>query len=129
MTIGEVARRAGLNASAIRWYEAAGLLPTPRRVSGQRRYEESVLDLLALIRFTREAGFSIEEIRLLCAAGSRGKPFSASLQKFATGKIAEMDALIQRATQIRALLKKTLACQCLDIEECGSKMRRASGPM
>ena len=55
LTIGEVARRAGLNASALRWYERVGLLPAPRRVAGRRRYEPSVLHRLAAIRLAQEA--------------------------------------------------------------------------
>ena len=50
MTIGEVARRAGLRPSAVRYYERIGLLPSPPRIGGQRRYESGVLQRLAVIR-------------------------------------------------------------------------------
>ena len=49
LTIGEVARRAGVRTSTIRYYEEAGLLPEPERVGGKRRYEEGILRRLALI--------------------------------------------------------------------------------
>src|SRR5687767_4899649 len=55
MSIGEVARRAGVEPSAIRYYESLGLLPEPPRAGGKRRYDASVLDWLSLIALAREA--------------------------------------------------------------------------
>jgi DNA-binding transcriptional MerR regulator len=67
LTIGEVAGRAGVRASAIRYYEEAGLLEEPERVGGKRRYDEEVLRRLALIGSAKRAGFTLGEIRtLLC---------------------------------------------------------------
>src|SRR5215469_12714951 len=62
--IGELAKRAGVNASAIRYYEKLGLLPAPDRSGGQRRYPASSADRLLLIRFSSEMGFTLSEIRL-----------------------------------------------------------------
>jgi len=72
LSIGEVARQAGIRASAIRYYEQAGLLPAPRRRGGQRRYEPDVVDRLALIAFAQQAGFTISEIRTLFRGVRRG---------------------------------------------------------
>jgi DNA-binding transcriptional MerR regulator len=55
LTIGEVARRAGKRASSIRYYESIGLLPTPRRVGGQRRYATETLRTLAVIDVAQRA--------------------------------------------------------------------------
>ncbi len=63
LTIGEVVRRAGIRASAIRYYEEAGLLPEPERVGNKRRYDEGVLRRLALISGAKRAGFTLSEIR------------------------------------------------------------------
>src|SRR5437773_6570497 len=64
MKIGELARRAGLHASAIRYYEKLGLLAPPHRTGGQRRYPPDALDRVLLIRFAGEMGFSLAEIKL-----------------------------------------------------------------
>ncbi len=65
LTIGEVARRAGVRPSALRYYEDAGLLSPPARTGGQRRYEEGVLRRLAVIAAARRMGFTVAEIRTL----------------------------------------------------------------
>jgi DNA-binding transcriptional MerR regulator len=58
LTIGELARRGGVAASALRYYEQIGLLSVPSRVSGQRRYPESVVGLVGMILLLRDVGFS-----------------------------------------------------------------------
>ena len=63
MTIGEVARRAGMRASAIRFYEKSGLLPKATRAGGQRRYDQNILPRLALLSWAKECGFTLEQIR------------------------------------------------------------------
>ncbi len=65
MSIGEVARKMGLRSSAIRYYERLGLIPKAPRVSGRRRYDERVLERLAMVRFAKHVGFSIAEIKVL----------------------------------------------------------------
>ena len=63
LTIGAVARRAGLRPSALRYYEDEGLLPAPARVNGRRRYDTDVFDRLAVIRLAQAAGLTVAEIR------------------------------------------------------------------
>jgi MerR family redox-sensitive transcriptional activator SoxR len=115
--IGEVARRAGLRKSAIRYYERIGLLPEPERVSGQRLYEPSVLRRLAMIDVAQRAGLSLDEIRELLEAGS--EPISAQLQALAARKLPEIEALIARAEAMREWLRSAEACDCEAIDECG----------
>src|SRR5881227_2720657 len=74
MTIGEVARRAGLQASAIRYYEKIGLLPKTQRIGGQRRYEPGVLNYLEVIDVAKRAGFRMDEIRHLFHGFGKGIP-------------------------------------------------------
>src|SRR5262245_1436051 len=114
ITIGEVARRAGLKASAIRYYEKIGLLPRTQRISGQRRYETNVLNYLEIIDVARHAGFRIDEIRHLLY-GFKGMPAFRRWQLLAQRKIAEMDDLIARAKKMKRLLKKADRCKCLDL--------------
>jgi MerR family redox-sensitive transcriptional activator SoxR len=121
MTIGEVAKKAGLRASAIRYYEKAGLLPKPVRSSGQRRYDSSVLARLAVLERAKDCGFTLREARQLF--NDQGRP-AERWQRLAPKKIAELDALIQRATAMKELLVRR--CQCADLEECGRKMLAAN---
>jgi MerR family redox-sensitive transcriptional activator SoxR len=118
LSIGEVARRAGLRASAIRYYEQAGLLPSPERVSGQRRYDPSVLDHLALIRFAQDAGFAIAEVRTLFEGFEDETPASERWQVLAGKKLAEVEALVARAERMRRLLGQALDCGCLRLDDC-----------
>ena len=119
ITIGEVARRACLRASAIRYYEKIGLLPKTQRIRGQRRYEPGVLNYLAVIDVAKRAGFRIDEIRYLFHGFGRGIPAFHRWQLLAQRKITEMDDLIARAKKMKRLLQKADRCKCLDLDDCG----------
>src|SRR5262245_45336327 len=116
MRIGEVAERAGVRTSQLRYYEEIGLLPEPERVSGQRRYDESVLRRLEVIDVAQRAGLSLGEIRELVAAGAG--PLSARLPEIAARKLPEIEALIERAERVRACMLTAKACGCQTIDEC-----------
>src|SRR5262245_30557286 len=119
--IGDVARRAGLRTSAIRYYESAGLLPRPARVSGRRRYERSVFTRLAVIALAREAGFSLNEIRRLTRGRVRpGERWS----ELAREKLPQIEALIARAQAMRELLLRGMECRCASPRECPGVARR-----
>jgi MerR family transcriptional regulator, redox-sensitive transcriptional activator SoxR len=118
-TIGEVARRAGLSASAIRYYEKIGLLPKTKRIGGQRRYEPSVLSYLAVIDVAKRAGFRMDEIRRLFHGFGKGTPAFRRWQLLAQRKITEMDDLIARAKKMKRLLENADRCKCFDLEDCG----------
>ena len=119
LTISEVARRAALRPSAIRYYESIGLLPAPRRVSGRRRYDASVLQRLNIIQLAQEAGFSVAEIKRLFYDFDVDTPASERWQALATQKLAEVEALIARAQGMKRLLEECLLkCRCLSLEEC-----------
>jgi MerR family redox-sensitive transcriptional activator SoxR len=118
LTIGQVAQRAGLNVSAIRYYEAEGLLPEAPRVSGQRRYTKETLGRLGVIGVAKRAGFSLEEIRLLLTAADAGAPAHARLQKLAERKLPEVEELIQRAQTVRQWLVTATGCGCDTLDVC-----------
>ena len=99
-TIGEVATRAGLNVSAIRFYEAEGLLPEAPRVAGQRRYGDETLNRLGVIDVAKRAGFSLDDIRVLLDATDRGEPAHNRLQELAVRKLPEVDELIRRVAGV-----------------------------
>jgi MerR family transcriptional regulator, redox-sensitive transcriptional activator SoxR len=118
LTIGQVARRAALRTSALRYYEEVGVLPPVARVSGQRRYDEAVLARLAVVRLAQELGFSVAEIRALVEGfDDMGVP-SNRWRELATRKLTEVDALITHAEQMKQLLKESLQCGCLTLDTC-----------
>ncbi len=128
MTIGDVARRASLRASAVRYYEKIGLLPNPHRIRGQRRYESRVLEHLAVISIAKRAGFRIDEIKQLFHGFRNGVPAFRRWHILAQRKMAELEEMIARAKQVKRLLRKAERCKCLDLEDCGRTLLRKSLP-
>lgn len=118
MTIGEVARRAGIRPSALRYYESVGILPEPERENGRRRYGPEVLDLLAVVRVAQQAGFTIAEIRTLLHGFTAETPPSERWRELASEKLPEVEALIRRAFGMKRLLERRLRCDCLRLEDC-----------
>ena len=100
LTIGEVARRAGVATSLIRYYESIGLLPEPDRLHGQRRYDGDVLGRLAFIGVAQSAGFKLGEIKQL------------------VGGIDEVEALLERTRAMKGWLEVAQGCGCATPEEC-----------
>jgi MerR family transcriptional regulator, redox-sensitive transcriptional activator SoxR len=115
MTIGDLARRTGVRASALRFYEDAGLLRPLRRVGGKRRYDREAVRVVEAIRFAQAAGFSIAEVRTLFGGDD---PLSTRWSALASAKLTELDALIARATQMKRALQAGMACGCVRIEDC-----------
>jgi MerR family redox-sensitive transcriptional activator SoxR len=118
MTIGEVAKEAGLRTSAIRYYEDSGLLPKAMRQRGQRRYDRGVMIRLVIIRMAQEAGFTIEEIHTLLSGFPEEMPASARWSELAKRKLPEVDARIERLRAVRAVLEESLSCGCLTLDAC-----------
>ena len=83
MTIGEVAMRAGIHTSAIRYYEKAGLLMPPARTSGRRVYQQEVVHQLTIISVYKDLGFSLQEIGLLLNELPKDKSASARWSELA----------------------------------------------
>ena len=110
LTIGELARRTGVAASALRYYEELGLLPAPPRVSRQRRYPESAVTIVAAIRLQSDAGFTLAEQKALLAPRD-GAP---DWREIAQRKLAELDEQIARAQAARDAISHGLRCQRRD---------------
>ena len=117
LRIGEVAAAAEVAPSTLRYYERIGLLPEAERVSGQRRYDRSVLERLSLIDVGQRAGLSLDEMRELLDAGS--EPISANLRELAARKLPAVEELIARAEAMREWLQRAEACNCETVHECG----------
>lgn len=122
LTIGEVSRRAEVPPTTLRYYEQIGLLDSPARVGGQRRYEESVLARLEVIRMCKLAGFSLDEMVLLFTDNGPGRLASRTL---AEAKLAEIDSRIASLVSARAVIEWGMACTCPSINTCQCGIHRA----
>jgi MerR family redox-sensitive transcriptional activator SoxR len=118
MKIGELAKRAGLNASAIRYYERASLLSAPHRVGGQRRYSDDALDRLLLIRFATEMGFTLAETKVFLNGLKNDAPVGPRWKRLAHRKIQEVLTNMQRERRLKSLLEHLLDCRCASLKAC-----------
>jgi MerR family redox-sensitive transcriptional activator SoxR len=119
LTIGQLAKRFGLNTSAIRYYEAEGVLPEPARVSGQRRYGADAVRRLEVLDVAKRAGFSLDEARVLLQSADGGTPAFQALRDLAAHKLPEVDSLIERAHAMRNWLLTATDCSCTSLDVCG----------
>lgn len=103
LSIGEVERLSGKPASAIRYYEAIGLVPAAARVAGKRRYDPAVVRTLAVIDTAQRAGLTLAEIRELLA----GTP----LRELASRKLPALRDAV-------AWLEHAEHCACATVDEC-----------
>ena len=115
LTIGELARRAGVATSALRYYEDLGLLPAPARVSVQRRYPSSAVGLVGLILLLRGVGFSLAEQKALMTSRSAG---ADAWRRLAERKLTELDERIANAQIAREAVEHALRCPHDDILQC-----------
>jgi MerR family redox-sensitive transcriptional activator SoxR len=118
LTIGQVASRSGLRASAIRYYEERGLLPKASRTGGKRVYEASVLERLAVIRLAKAAGFNLDDIRATVSSFGENQPARA-WEALASARRAEVDEEMKRLMLTKYVLTRMHACSCATLEECG----------
>src|SRR3954462_12990367 len=119
LTIGQVAERAGVNTSHIRFYERVGVLPEPERVGGRRRYREEVLHRLSIIDVAQRAGLTLEEIAPLTGPDNRSADAGRHIRRLADDKLPHVDALIARAQAVRHWLEVAQSCDCASVDVCG----------
>jgi MerR family redox-sensitive transcriptional activator SoxR len=118
LSIGEVARRTGVPASALRYYEQEGLLPPTPRTGGRRRYGERDVQMVEVLRFAQLAGFTLLEIKKLFHGFEAKAPLGARWRSLAQVKLRELDELQARVLQMRRAIEQGLACGCMRIEDC-----------
>ena len=112
LTIGQLARRAGVGVETVRFYEREGLLDEPpRRESGYRQYEADVVTRLRFIRRAKELGFSLKQVKQLLALRLDATTTAAEVRRTAEAKIADIEAKIRTLQEMkRALEKLTEGC-------------------
>ncbi len=132
MSIGEVAERAGVAASALRYYEREGLIPKADRRGGKRIYGTDILDRLAMIHVAKAAGFTVAEIQTLLSGFARRTPPGQRWRKLAQRKLAELEARAAEVERMKRVLEAVTRCECPTLEECSRAIRgwvrRRAGP-
>ena len=118
LTIGEVARRAGVATSQIRYYERIGMLPPPERLSGQRRYTPDVLGRLSFIGVAQTAGFKLREIKELMAGIDDRGGLAEGMRMLSARKLEEVEALLKRTQAVKGWLEVATECGCATPAEC-----------
>ena len=124
LPIGEVARRSGVAASALRYYERTGLIPRADRRGGRRVYGEEILDRLALIGVAKAAGFRVSEISTLLAGLGRRTPPGSRWRSLAARKHEELKARRAQLEQAQRVLEVVTRCECPSLDECSRALRR-----
>lgn len=122
MFIGEVARTAGVAASAIRFYEEEGLIPEPERTAaGYRIYDPSVIDRVAFIRAGQAVGLTLSELGEVLAIRDRGEPPCVHVAELIDARMREIDERMRDLRKLRKDLAGLAATASeLDPEECTS---------
>lgn len=118
LMIGEVARRAGIAASALRYYEKAGLLPRIARASKRRQYDPQILGRIRIIVLARDAGLSVNETRTFLNGFPADTPPALRWRQMAVKKIAELNELMARVAQMKLILEASFHCECRRLEDC-----------
>jgi MerR family transcriptional regulator, redox-sensitive transcriptional activator SoxR len=118
LTIGEVARQAGVPASTLRYWESAGLLEATGRVGGKRRYGPQALRQISLIVLIKRTGFTLAETRVVLSGLSDRTPPPEIWRKLAERKLPEIKQTLAEARAMKKILEAGLRCDCLTFDDC-----------
>ncbi len=117
LSIGEVARQAGIRPSAIRYYESMGVLPPARLVHTKRRYTADIFPRLTLIKIAQQAGFTVAEMRLVLNSQQGDAELPGGWRALAQQKLLEIAARMQQLETMRAILQEALRQEHLTTDE------------
>lgn len=119
LSIGEVAERAGIATSALRFYEKEGLIHADRSYGNQRRYHRDVLRLVAFIRAAQRVGLTLDEIRTALSTLPEGKvPSAADWSRLSKSWRPLLDQRIEEMQRLRDRLDSCIGCGCLSLKTC-----------
>jgi len=119
LTIGQLAERAGVATSALRFYEAGGLIHAERTDSGHRRFPREALRRVAFIQVAQRVGLTLEEIRGALATLPDGRtPTAADWERLSRGWRGRLDEEIAALVRVRDQLSSCIGCGCLSLRAC-----------
>lgn len=133
LTVGQLAERAGVASSAIRFYESRGLIRSRRTSGNQRRYEQAELRRVAFIRTAQRVGLSLEEIgEALATLPENRVPTKADWTRLSRAWRPRLDEQIERIERLRDQLDSCIGCGCLSLRNCALRnpqdVMASSGP-
>ena len=135
LTISAVAKRSGVAASALRFYEQRGLIRSERNGSGHRRYPRAVLRRVAFVVFAQKVGLSLEEVAAeLARLPQHRVPEQRDWRRLSAEWSRRLTARIEALERLRAGLTQCIGCGCLSLDTChmsnpGDRVaRRGPGP-
>jgi MerR family redox-sensitive transcriptional activator SoxR len=119
LSIGALSTRAGVAASALRFYEAEGLIHSERTESGHRRYSREILRRIAFIRVAQQVGLTLEDIRTaLASLPDNRTPNQRDWERLAASWRPRLDAQIAMLERLRDRLVGCIGCGCLSMKAC-----------
>jgi len=119
LSIGELSDRSGVAASALRFYEAEGLIHAERSAGGQRRYHRDALRRVAFVRIAQQVGLSLEEIRdALSTLPENRTPTQKDWEELSASWRPRIDAQIRVLERLRDRLSACIGCGCLSLRVC-----------
>jgi MerR family redox-sensitive transcriptional activator SoxR len=119
LTVGQLAERAGVATSAIRFYESRGLIRSRRTTGNQRRYEQAELRRVAFIRTAQRVGLSLDEIgQALATLPENRVPTKADWARLSRAWRPRLDEQIARIERLRDQLDSCIGCGCLSLRNC-----------
>jgi len=119
LTIGEVAKRTGVAASALRFYEERGLIESERSGSGHRRYRRAVIRRVAFIVFAQRIGLTLDEVaEELAKLPNNRVPKRADWEKLSSSWTKRIDERIEELKRLRVGLTECIGCGCLSLDRC-----------
>lgn len=119
LTIGQVSKRSGLAASALRFYENKGLIKSARNAGGQRRYNRDVLRRVAVIKTAQQMGIPLAAIaKNLASLPQRRTPTTEDWRALSSSWRSDLNRRIERLTVLRDQLNECIGCGCLSMECC-----------
>lgn len=119
ISIGQLAARSGVAPSALRFYEAEGLITAERDRAGRRRYARATLRRVAFIRAAQRVGLSLEEIRAALKTLPSGRaPTKTDWARLSRAWRPRLDAEIDALTRLRDGLASCIGCGCLSLRRC-----------
>jgi MerR family redox-sensitive transcriptional activator SoxR len=119
LSIGEVADRTGVSVSALRFYEAEGMVSPTRSLGGQRRFARDVLRRVAFIRVAQRVGLTLDEIRrALATLPEQRTPTAADWSRLSRAWKSQLDERIRLLESVRDDLSSCIGCGCLSLQAC-----------
>ncbi|SFS53894.1 MerR family transcriptional regulator [Paenibacillus sp. BC26] len=124
LTIGQLAAKANVAASTLRYYESIGLLPSPERKNGQRRYDPCLLERINFIKVAQQTGFHIQEIAILLEGYEADRPISDQWEQLAKNKRSELENRKNHVDSMIQILDNCISSKSLNWTECLEQIQK-----